>query len=92
MGYITIAGRKVRALRHGMAGAPGLEVWGPYAEGDQIRNAILEAGKDAGIVPGRRPRLRYQYARIRLDPLAGAGGLHRRQDEALSRMAAGHEL
>ncbi len=50
MGYITIAGRKVRALRHGMAGAPGLEVWGPYAEGDEIRAAILEAGKDAGIV------------------------------------------
>ena len=50
MGYITIAGRKVRALRHGMAGAPGLEVWGPYAEGEEIRAAILEAGKDAGIV------------------------------------------
>ena len=51
MGYIQIAGRKVRALRHGMAGAPGLEVWGPYAEGDQIRAAILEVGKDFGIVP-----------------------------------------
>ena len=50
MGYITIAGRKVRALRHGMAGAPGLEVWGPYAEGEEIRAAILEAGKDFGIV------------------------------------------
>jgi len=50
MGHITIAGRKIGALRHGMAGAPGLEVWGPYAEGDEIRAAILEAGKDAGIV------------------------------------------
>ena len=50
MGHITIAGRKVRALRHGMAGAPGLEVWGPYAEAEEIRAAILEAGKDAGIV------------------------------------------
>ena len=50
MGYISIAGRKVRALRHGMAGAPGLEVWGPYAEGEEIRAAILEAGKDANIV------------------------------------------
>ena len=50
MGHIDIAGRKVRALRHGMAGAPGLEVWGPYNEGDEIRAAILEAGKDAGIV------------------------------------------
>jgi vanillate/3-O-methylgallate O-demethylase len=51
MGHVTIAGRRVRALRHGMAGAPGLEVWGPYAEGDEIRAAILEAGKDFGIVP-----------------------------------------
>lgn len=50
MGHITIAGRQVRALRHGMAGAPGLEVWGPYEQGDEIRSAILEAGKDAGIV------------------------------------------
>ncbi|MDI3469315.1 MAG: hypothetical protein OJF62_001378 [Pseudolabrys sp.] len=50
MGEITIAGRKVRALRHGMAGAPGLEVWGPYEQGDEIRAAILEAGKDANIV------------------------------------------
>jgi vanillate/3-O-methylgallate O-demethylase len=51
MGHIQIAGRKVRALRHGMAGAPGLEVWGPYNEGEEIRTAILEAGKDQGIVP-----------------------------------------
>jgi len=50
MDVINIAGRKVRALRHGMAGAPGLEIWGPYAEGDEIRNAIIEAGKDFGIV------------------------------------------
>ena len=50
MDYIKIAGRKVRALRHGMAGAPGLEVWGPYAEGEEIRSAIIEAGKDFGLV------------------------------------------
>ncbi|MEP6960477.1 MAG: aminomethyl transferase family protein [Acidobacteriota bacterium] len=46
MDSINIAGRKVRALRHGMAGAPGLEIWGPYEEGDEIRNAIVEAGKE----------------------------------------------
>ena len=50
MGHMTIAGRKVRALRHGMAGAPGLEVWGPYADGEEIRAAILKAGEDAGII------------------------------------------
>jgi len=49
MGVINIAGRKVRALRHGMAGAAGLEVWGPYAEREEIRAAIVEAGRDFGL-------------------------------------------
>jgi vanillate/3-O-methylgallate O-demethylase len=49
MDVINIAGRKVRALRHGMAGAPGLEIWGPYAEGEEIREAIVEAGKEFGL-------------------------------------------
>ena len=49
MGYINIAGRKVRALRHGMAGAPGLEVWGPYEEREEIREAIVDAGKNFGL-------------------------------------------
>ncbi len=50
MDAISIAGRKVRALRHGMAGAPGLEVWGPYEEREDIREAILDAGKDFGLL------------------------------------------
>jgi len=49
MDVINIAGRKVRALRHGMAGAPGLEIWGPYAEGEEIRAAIVEAGQEFGL-------------------------------------------
>ena len=49
MGYMNIAGRKVRALRHGMAGAPGLEIWGPYEEREEIRAAIVEAGKEFGM-------------------------------------------
>jgi len=48
---ITIKGRKVNALRHGMAGEPGLEVWGPYEQGEEIREAILEAGAEFGLVP-----------------------------------------
>lgn len=51
MSDMNIAGRKVRTLRHGMSGAPGLEIWGPYEEQDEIRAAILEAGKEFGIVP-----------------------------------------
>jgi vanillate/3-O-methylgallate O-demethylase len=49
MGTVNIAGRKVRALRHGMAGAPGLEVWGPYAEREEVRAAIVAAGRDFGL-------------------------------------------
>jgi vanillate/3-O-methylgallate O-demethylase len=47
---INVKGRKVRALRHGMAGAPGLEVWGPYEQMEEVRAAIVEAGKDFGLV------------------------------------------
>jgi vanillate/3-O-methylgallate O-demethylase len=50
MGVINIADRKVRALRHGMAGAPGLEVWGPYEEREEIRTAIVSAGWDFGLL------------------------------------------
>jgi vanillate/3-O-methylgallate O-demethylase len=49
MATFTIAGTTVRALRHGMAGQPGFELFGPWAEGDAIRAAILEAGEDLGI-------------------------------------------
>ena len=49
MDSIAIAGRQVRALRHGMAGAPGLEVWGPYDQGEEIRAAIIEAGAEFGM-------------------------------------------
>lgn len=50
MGYMNIAGGQVRTLRHGMAGAPGLELWGPYEEGDEVRAAILKAGAEFGLV------------------------------------------
>ena len=79
MGTINIGGRKVRALRHGMAGAPGLEIWGPYEEREEIRDAIVEAGKEFGLRAGRLARLRDQHARVRLDSVAAAGRLHRRE-------------
>ena len=49
MGEITIAGRKVRALGHGMAGQPGLELFGPWEERDEVRDAIVETGQDYGL-------------------------------------------
>jgi vanillate/3-O-methylgallate O-demethylase len=49
MGVFPIAGVEVRALRHGMVGQPGWEMWGPWDRGEDVRNAIIEAGKDFGL-------------------------------------------
>ncbi len=49
MGEIQIAGRRIRALAHGFAGAPGLEFWGPVADGPEVKAAIVEAGVEFGL-------------------------------------------
>ena len=49
MGELTIAGHKVRALHHGMSGVPGLELFGPWEEREDVRGAIVEAGEDFGL-------------------------------------------
>jgi vanillate/3-O-methylgallate O-demethylase len=51
MGHWNIGGVPVRTLRHGMAGAPGLEIWGAYETFDQVRDTILEAGREFGLEP-----------------------------------------
>lgn len=47
--WINVGSRRVQALRHGMAGAPGLEIWGPYADKHYIQSTILQAARDAGV-------------------------------------------
>jgi vanillate/3-O-methylgallate O-demethylase len=49
LGEITVAGRKVRALHHGMSGVPGLELFGPWDQGEEVRAAIVEAGEEFGL-------------------------------------------
>jgi vanillate/3-O-methylgallate O-demethylase len=49
MSEISIAGHRVRALHHGMSGAPGLELFGPWEEVEDVRAAIVEAGRDFGL-------------------------------------------
>ena len=49
MGRITIGGHEVRALHHGMSGVPGLELFGPIAEGEDVRAALIEAGEEFGL-------------------------------------------
>jgi vanillate/3-O-methylgallate O-demethylase len=46
----AIGGLEVRALRHGMAGRPGFELFGPWEEGGRLRESILDAGAGLGLV------------------------------------------
>jgi syringate O-demethylase len=46
---MTIAGKEVGGLRHGMVGQPGFELFGPYAEGEAVREAIVKAGEEFGL-------------------------------------------
>jgi glycine cleavage system aminomethyltransferase T len=49
MGTLSVAGRTLRSLRHGMGGAPGLEFWGPVEQGPEVKAAILAAGEEFGM-------------------------------------------
>ncbi|HEY4364825.1 MAG TPA: hypothetical protein VGN17_27915 [Bryobacteraceae bacterium] len=49
MDVFQIAGLDVRALRHGMVGQPGWELFGPWEDGDAVRDAIVAAGREFGI-------------------------------------------
>ena len=92
MDAINIKGRKVRALRHGMAGAPGPGDLGSLRAGgrDPRRDSRGRQGLRSGA--GGLARLCEQHARVGLDPLAAAGRLHRRVDEEVPPMAAGERL
>jgi glycine cleavage system aminomethyltransferase T len=50
MADFTIAGRRVRGLRHGMAGQPGFELFGPWEDGDAVLEELLVAGEGSGLV------------------------------------------
>ncbi|TYC84987.1 aminomethyltransferase family protein [Novosphingobium sp. BW1] len=51
MAPVMIDGVEVRALRHGMAGQPGYELFGPWKDYDKVRTALLAAGEEFGIRP-----------------------------------------
>ena len=55
MTTVDIAGRKVGALRHGMAGQPGFEFFGPWDDYDAVHGALVAAGEEFGmrLVGGR---------------------------------------
>jgi vanillate/3-O-methylgallate O-demethylase len=49
LGWVTIGGHKVRALHHGMSGTKGLELFGPWEEGAEVKAALVEAGAEFGL-------------------------------------------
>ena len=49
MTTLQIAGKSVRALRHGMAGQPGFEFFGPWEDEQAVREAIVKAGEEFGM-------------------------------------------
>ncbi len=49
MGRFNIGPCEVVALNHRMSGFPGFEFWGPSAEGDAVKDMILEEGERHGL-------------------------------------------
>ena len=49
MTHADIAGKNVSALRHGMAGQPGCELFGPWDDGEAVHEALVEAGEEFGL-------------------------------------------
>jgi glycine cleavage system aminomethyltransferase T len=46
---VTMAGKTVGALRHGMVGQPGWELFGPWNDRDAVLEALLAAGEAFGM-------------------------------------------
>ena len=46
---VTIAGKTVGALRHGMVGQPGWELFGPWDDREAVLEALLTAGEEFGL-------------------------------------------
>ena len=46
---VELAGRPVTALRHGMVGQPGWELFGPWEDREPVLEAVLSAGEELGL-------------------------------------------
>ncbi|GLS40051.1 glycine cleavage system protein T [Mesorhizobium tianshanense] len=49
IGEFKIAGKPVRALRHGMAGEPGFEIYGAWDDQQAVREALEKASEKHGL-------------------------------------------
>ncbi len=55
MTQVKIGGKTVNALRHGMSGQPGWELFGPWDDAEAVHTALVKAGEEFGmrLVGGR---------------------------------------
>jgi vanillate/3-O-methylgallate O-demethylase len=49
IGDFEIAGKPLKGLRHGMAGQPGFEFYGPWEDNEIIMDALMSAGEEFGV-------------------------------------------
>ena len=78
-----MSGPSGQALRHGMAGAPGLEIWGPYEDKPTFSPPSCKLRRDLGVTWCRSAAgLFHQHAGIRLDSIPLARDLYRRRHVA----------
>ena len=47
--HVTIDGKTAGALRHGMVGQPGWELFGPWDDREAVHEALLVAGEEFGL-------------------------------------------
>lgn len=50
MTTFDVAGAPVRALRHGMVGQPGFELFGPWEDKERVQEALIAAGDEYGLL------------------------------------------
>jgi hypothetical protein len=93
IGEMTIAGRRVFFLRHGMAGVPGAELFGPVGKSRGGAPGDSRGGAEVQLAAGRLQGLYHQRDRRgRMDSLAGAGDLYQSGTPGLPRVAASDEV
>jgi glycine cleavage system aminomethyltransferase T len=49
MTNVAIAGKAAKALRHGMAGQAGYELFGPFTDYEAVHSALVKAGEEFGM-------------------------------------------
>ena len=87
-----IGGVKVRALRHGMVGQPGWELFGPWADYEAVALGARRGRSAVWAAAGGGSGLFLERTRIGLDSVSPARRLHRRRTAFLPRMAARHRV